>query len=213
MSNENTTPAATLAQLQQVASADDTTLATAHHKLPTWLRERVDTSKTALAAAAPAVSTTEGERRAQSERLKDAYAEGESLVREVSRFLNVLPRGLDAVAVRRHYGLADALPRYLSNDAIEGLLAGFITAHTQPLAPEAALRGDIVTAIQETQAAIAANKVGATTGARQQVVSAKNAAWDAGEDAVRRVWYFLCATLDGKSADGGLTRYGFTPRQ
>ena len=36
---------------------------------------------------------------------------------------------------------------------------------------------------------------------------------DEGEDTVRRVWYFLCATLDEKSADGALTRYGFTPRQ
>ncbi len=206
--------ASLLAQLRLCAAQDDATpVADTRRRLPEWIRTPLVVAIDVLETGMQAQGTTEGVRTGSSGLVQKAYADGETLVRDVNRYLKGLPRSAGRDAALAHYDLSAGLDGNLTHARTEALLRGFVALGVARATPAAIhLRPEDVRAAAALLATLDAHKPTATVGIRASATGAKNEALDAAEDVRSRAYHYLCAALPEKTFDPLLAAYGFDPR-
>lgn len=183
-----------------ILSADNNLISTMPppYKLPQWLRDK-------LQADLSAAQTFSG--------AQDS-AEGNDLIRKISKWLNSLDEDDNIPAQRAFYGLGPDLPTTFRHEEIEKMLEKFVAAQSAAgLNPDAKLsqtRLDKITAVLDV---IETKSEGAGLGNRAAITGDKIKAQDALEESIARVRCFLWATFPAMFKDPLLHNYGFVPRQ
>ena len=206
-----------LEQGEDILAADGLVDATAHYKLPAWLREQVSAAVTLAGAGHDAQGLAEGARRAASTDVKAAYEDGEKLIREFNRFINNLNDSqdvpVDVAALRAAYELGRVVKVDMTHAYVKSTL-GSIARVAPDVEPSVARpRASVLTRIAAITEVLNTQGVSAGVGDRSSLTGNKNVAQDALEEAVSRTRFFLWGTLPGMFKDPLLHNYGFVPRQ
>lgn len=206
-----------LEQGEEILSADALVGAGEDYKLPAFLRAAVSEAVLLAGGRHDAQGLAEGARRAASTQVKEAYENGDKLIREFNRFVNALndnnDEPVDTPAIREDYGLGRVLPISLSHAYIKSTLATIQRVASDVEPQFARPRASVLARISEILATLNAESVAAGVGNRASITSGKIAATDALEAAISRVRFYLWAMLPGMFKDPLLHNYGFVPRQ
>lgn len=197
-----------------ILAADGNVAAGTNYKLPQWIHDKLQADLTAAQSFSNAQDSAEGNRRLDSAEVKQAYEDGDDLIRKISKWLNSLDEDDNIPAQRAFYGLGPDLPTTFRHEEIEKMLEKFVVAQSASgLNLDAKLsqsRLDKITAVLDI---IEAKSEGAALGNRAAITGDKVKAQDALEESIARARYFLWATLPVMFKDPLLHNYGFVPRQ
>jgi hypothetical protein len=214
MANEDTQAARQ--QAQKIQTVDTARPATDPFKLPTALRQLLDSRLTALDALGIVPDEVEGVRQGASGKVKAAYKELRVLLKEGFEGVKSTPRahasGGEKAAALATYGWAGGKLGRDWDNLLVVHLAELAVAETPKIA-KVALRypAEVVAEIAAQLATIRVEQSNATTGARQDAIAKRDAATALLEKSLRRVRFHYCCCSDDCDETPELAKIGFQP--